>query len=202
MSETASRGRVAESRILTALSQWCWRAMRAALLAIVWALSSGPTLAVDGTNLPGHDYANFDAPSVLVCRNTCGGESACQAYTWVKPGFQGPSGRCWLKNAVPDIVKDQCCNSFTRELIAKRDLHVEDGINRPGSDFKNFEIDSWETCEAACEGDEVCASWTYVRPGVQGPKARCWLKNRVARPVTDANTISGVKFKPRDGRID
>ena len=53
-----------------------------------------------------------------------------------------------------------------------------------------------------CPEDEVCASWTYVRPGVQGPKAHCWLKNPVARPVTDANTISGVKFKPRSVRID
>jgi hypothetical protein len=30
--------------------------------------------AVDGFNLPGSDYANFNAGSPLVCRNTCGGE--------------------------------------------------------------------------------------------------------------------------------
>jgi hypothetical protein len=34
------------------------------------------------------------------------------------------------------------------------------------------------------------------------PAGRCWLKNVVARPVADANTVSGVKFKPASVRID
>jgi hypothetical protein len=42
----------------------------------------------------------------------------------------------------------------------------------------------------------------YVRPGVQGPAGRCWLKNVVARPVVDAKTVEGVKFKPASVRID
>jgi hypothetical protein len=83
-----------------------------------------------------------------------------------------------------------------------RDLRAEDKINRPGSDFKNFVTNSWKTCEAACAEDNICSSWTYVRPGVQGPAGRCWLKNVVARPVADANTVSGVKFKPASVRID
>ena len=176
--------------------------MRASLFAIVWAMFLWLVFAVDGTNLPGHDYANFDAPSAFVCRTTCGGESRCQAYTWVKPGIQGPSGHCWLKDAVPAIVKDACCDSGPRQFISKRDLRAEDKINRPGSDFKNFDTNSWKTCEAACAEDGICTSWTYVRPGVQGPTGRCWLKNRVARPLPDPNTVSGVKFKPASGRFD
>ncbi len=176
--------------------------MRASLVAIVLTMFSGSALAVDGTNLPGRDYANFDAPSAFVCRNTCGGESDCQAYTWVKPGIQGPSGRCWLKDSLPNVVKDACCDSGSRQFISKRDLRAEDKINRPGSDFKNFKTDSWKTCEAACAEDDICTSWTYARAGVQGPTGRCWLKNRVARPVPDANTVSGVKFRPPSGRFD
>lgn len=80
--------------------------MRTNLMVIGLTVCSGLAFAVDGTNLPGHDYANFDAPSAFVCRTTCGGESRCQAYTWVKPGIQGPSGHCWLKDTLPDIVKD------------------------------------------------------------------------------------------------
>jgi hypothetical protein len=137
-----------------------------------------------------------------VCRTTCGGESRCQAYTWVKSGIQGPSGHCWLKDTLPDIVKDACCDSGPRGFISKRDLVAENNINRPGSDFKNFVTDRWNTCEAACAEDEICASWTYVRPGVQGPAAHCWSKNRVARPVPDGNTISGVKFKLPSVRFD
>jgi hypothetical protein len=53
----------------------------------------------------------------------------------------------------------------------------------------------WQTCEAACAEDNICSSWTYVRPGVQGPQGRCWLKNVVARPVYNPDTVSGVKFK-------
>jgi hypothetical protein len=176
--------------------------MRVKLVAVVLTTVSWSAFAVDGTDLPGRDYANFDAPSAFVCRTTCGGESRCQAYTWVKPGFQGPSGHCWLKDALPNIVKNRCCDSGPRNFISKRDLRAEDKIDRPGSDFKNFEIDSWKTCEAACAEDDICASWTYVRPGVQGPSARCWLKNRVARPVPNANTVSGVKFRPASVIID
>jgi hypothetical protein len=151
---------------------------------------------VDGTNLPGHDYVHFNAPSAFVCRNTCGGESRCQAYTWVKPGFQGPTGVCWLKDSLPNIVKDACCDSGPRKFISESDLRAEDKINRPGSDFKNFDTNGWKTCESACAQNEICASWTYVRPGIQGPSGRCWLKNRVARPAADPNMVSGVKFKP------
>jgi hypothetical protein len=176
--------------------------MRVHLVGFVLTIFSGSVFAVDGTNLPGHDYANFDAPSAFVCRTTCGGESRCQAYTWVKPGIQGPSGHCWLKDTLPNIVKDGCCDSGPRNFISKRDLRAEDKINRPGSDFKNFETDGRKSCESACAENDICASWTYVRQGVQGPSGRCWLKNRVARPVPDSNTVSGVKFRPASVRID
>ena len=177
--------------------------------SIVLTMFSWSAFAVDGTNLPGHDYDHFNAPSAFVCRNTCGGESRCQAYTWVKPvsGALGPfsmgaSGVCWLKSSLPNIVKDACCDSGPRKFISKSDLRAEDKINRPGSDFKNFDTDGWKTCETACAENEICASWTYVRPGIQGPRGRCWLKNRVARPVADPNMVSGVKFKPASVRID
>lgn len=172
------------------------------VVALALALLGTPATAVDGVNLPGRDYANFPAPSARTCRATCGGESRCQAYTWVKPGVQGPSGMCWLKHSEPAIVKDPCCDSGPRRFIAPNDLRAEDRINRPGQDFRNFATDSWKTCEASCADDNVCASWTYVRPGIQGPIGRCWLKNRAARPVADANTVSGVKYRPASVRID
>jgi len=174
----------------------------AGFLTIALTMFPWSAFAVDGTNLPGHDYTHFDAPSAFVCRNTCGGESRCQAYTWVKPGFQGPHGQCWLKDTLPNIVKDACCDSGPRKFISERDLRAEDKINRPGSDFKNFNTDSWKTCEATCAENEICSSWTYVRPGVQGPSGRCWLKSGVARPVADPNMISGVKFKSASVPID
>lgn len=40
-----------------------------------------------------------------------------------------------------------------------------------------------------------------VRRGVQGPRGRCWLKNRAPHPVSDRNTVSGVKFRPLSIRL-
>jgi len=174
----------------------------AGLVTLALTLFPWSAFAVDGTNLPGHDYTHFAAPSASVCRNTCGGEPRCQSYTWVKPGFQGPQGQCWLKNTLPNIVKDACCDSGPRKFISASDLRAEDKIDRPGSDFKNFDTASWQTCQTACAQNGTCSSWTYVRPGIQGPSGRCWLKNRVARPVPNPGTISGVKFRPAAVRFD
>lgn len=166
-------------------------------LLVTWS-----AFAVDNTNLPGSDYANFPAPSATVCRNTCGGESKCKAYTWVKPGIQGPGGMCWLKDAEPSIVRDSCCDSGPRRFINKATLRAEDRTDRPGSDYDRSESDGWEDCQAFCEADKICSSWTYVRRGVQGPTGVCWLKNAVARPVPNDGTVSGVKFKRASVRID
>lgn len=169
---------------------------------LVATLIAGSAFAVDGTNLPGSDYTNFPAHKVQVCKNTCAGESRCQAYSWVKPGIQGQGGVCWLKHAEPEIVKDPCCDSFTRRLMTKADVRAEDKTNRPGLDYKNFKINSWQDCEATCNAEGRCSSWTYVRRGVQGPTGVCWLKSKVARPVRDENTVSGVKYVRPSVRFD
>ena len=162
-------------------------------------LSAG---AVDGFDQPGSDYDNFTASSAPVCRNSCAGDSRCQAWTWVKPGFQGPAARCWLKHRLPKLVKNSCCNSGSRENISKRDVKAEDRTDRPGLDYKNFDTDSWNTCESACANEQRCAAWAYGRPGYQGPRGHCWLKTRVPHPVENQKTISGVKFKPASVAID
>jgi hypothetical protein len=167
--------------------------------ALLFSLSAH---AVDGFNLPGSDYANFNAESAFVCRNSCGGDPRCRAWTWVKPGIQGPYGRCWLKHRVPTLVKDNCCNSGSRENISRRDLKAEDKTDRPGFDYTNVATNSWKDCELRCANEERCRAWAYVRRGIQGPTGRCWLKTGVPAPVGNANTVSGVKFRPASVRID
>jgi hypothetical protein len=71
----------------------------------------------------------------------------------------------------------------------------EYSVNRPGGDYTSFNQRSNDPreCEAACSNDPSrCRAWTYVRPGVQGPTARCWLKNVVPGPRSDACCTSGV----------
>jgi hypothetical protein len=176
--------------------------MRGYVLFAAMLLSYLAAYAVDGFNMPGLDYANFNADSSFICRDSCGGDSRCQGWTWVKPGIQGPSGHCWLKFKLPALVKDNCCSSGPRNFISQREMKAEARTNRPGLDYKHFDTDSWAACEKACAADTTCAAWSYVNPGIQGPRGRCWLKARVPNPVTDANVVSGVKYKPASVLFD
>jgi hypothetical protein len=176
--------------------------MPTCLLAAAILLRPLSVQAVDGFDMPGSDYDNFNASSQFVCRNSCGGDSRCQGWTWVKPGIQGPSGHCWLKHRLPALVKNDCCNSGSRKNISKQDLRAEDRTDRPGWDFKNFVTDSWKTCEAACTEEQICAAWAYARAGLQGPRGHCWLKTGIPHPVDNQRTVSGVKFKPASVPID
>jgi PAN domain len=63
---------------------------------------------------PGLDYNNFDmrVNEPELCRLSCFVDTRCRAWTFVKPNtIQGPRPRCWLKNAVPNAVNNNCCVS-------------------------------------------------------------------------------------------
>jgi hypothetical protein len=165
-----------------------------------------PALAVDGTNLPGYDYSKFLAPSAQTCMSTCGGDPRCVAYTWVKPGYQGPVGRCYLKRVEPAIVKDRCCDSGPRRFIFPSNLKAEIGVDRPGSDYKDFDVADAEECQAACGAEQDCRTWTFVIPTEKTRELtsvpHCWLKNELTKPYPNEDMISGVKFQRGPGTID
>jgi hypothetical protein len=62
---------------------------------------------------PGLDYANFDLPQAQArdCQQACLNERQCSAWTYVRPGYQGPAARCWLKYNIPQSVPSDCCVS-------------------------------------------------------------------------------------------
>ncbi|HXW23195.1 MAG TPA: caspase family protein [Xanthobacteraceae bacterium] len=70
-----------------------------------------------------------------------------------------------------------------------------DGINLPGADYSNFWMESAqpELCQNACRSDASCAAWTYVRPGIQGARPRCWLKTRVPQQYRSTCCVSGIE---------
>jgi len=80
---------------------------------------------------------------------------------------------------------------------ARADEAVETGVNRPGGDYKNFEMEpniaGFAPCQSACTHDPSCRAWTYVVPGVQGPKPHCWLKDTVRPAHKDKCCVSGVR---------
>jgi hypothetical protein len=51
-----------------------------------------------GLNRPGNDYENFTACHELQCKKACDEDKLCQAWTFVVPGKNEHTGRCWLKD--------------------------------------------------------------------------------------------------------
>lgn len=84
-----------------------------ALLLLV-SMAMVNSLALESNiDRPGMDYSNFDLASAdpSLCEQACNGDPNCRAFTYVKPGVQGASARCWLKNAIPTAVPNDCCDS-------------------------------------------------------------------------------------------
>jgi hypothetical protein len=51
----------------------------------------------------GGDYRNFEIaadPTGLSCKAACEADNRCRAWTYQRPGYFGPSARCFLKNQV------------------------------------------------------------------------------------------------------
>lgn len=71
-----------------------------------------------GTDRPGRDYRRFASESSNQCQSVCQAEGQCQAWTYVKPGIQGPQGQCWLKHSTPGKQRNDCCVSGVKQGIA------------------------------------------------------------------------------------
>lgn len=72
---------------------------------------------------------------------------------------------------------------------------IEGDTDRPGNNYRNFDLEQPDVdfCLQACQNDPRCKAFTYVKPGLQGPKARCWLKDAVPPAKPLPGCISGVK---------
>lgn len=197
----AARAKAACTRI----RPWLVRGLAALLMAGAAGFPGVAAAQENKADRPGSDYRNFeleplragDPPSFSDhaandCAWACQQEGNCKAWTFVAPGVQGRNGRCWLKNAVPAAVPCPYCTSGVK------DPANETNIDRPGLDIRNFADPSAQpaACQAACDQDGRCVSWTYVRPGVQGPGARCWLKNGYPAAVVNDCCTTGLQHRP------
>lgn len=64
-----------------------------------------------------------------------------------------------------------------------------------GYDYRSFDVPSSDVavCRRACVDEDRCQAWTYVEPGIQGPLARCSLKDSVPQRTQNECCTSGVK---------
>jgi len=164
--------------------------------------------AGDPNGLKGRDLNKFFMRSsdmtIEKCINACKKRgfkyAGVQYYSWCfcdnNYGKYGPSNNCHTKCVGNNnqICGGEWANSIYSTTKSNTN-NIEFNIDRPGSDYKSFDlkINNFLLCKDACENDKKCKAWTYVKPGIQGPNAKCWLKNSIPTPYHNPNTISGIQ---------
>jgi hypothetical protein len=104
---------------------------------------------VENQDLMGSDYKYFDlkpGETCQTCIDACLKDPNCKAYTFTKPGFQAPNGRCYLKSAVPKPSANTNCisgiknytNSNTAPVLINKPNTQTD---KPNMNIKNIEND-------------------------------------------------------------
>lgn len=174
---------------------------RAILVLALLASATTVAYAQAGFDRPGGDYTRFVVPSgdPAVCAARCEREGRCRAWAFSYPSAGGgTSAMCWLKSEVKPAIENQCCVSGIKGagLVEKKSGPVEMSIDRAGGDYRQFDLPSdpsGESCKKACEAENRCRAWTYVRPGYLGPNvARCYLKDKLTPPRRKPCCMSGV----------
>lgn len=160
------------------------------------------------------------SPSPERCRDACITDSGrCRSWTYVRPNVEEAAGVCYLRTTVPGTTANECCVSgvLARELtpVERRAAEarvtsqplvtavrtetiaagMENDTDRPGSDVMHFTLPRGsgpESCRSACSPGGRCKAWTYVRPGVQGTDAVCYLKDKAPPARANACCISGL----------
>lgn len=86
----------------------------------------------------GGDYTSFNLgqSDPALCRNACNADSRCRAWTFVRPGVQGATARCWLKSVVPAGLANNCCVSGVKHAAASF-RYIWEKMSGPG--------DAWNT---------------------------------------------------------
>jgi hypothetical protein len=105
-----------------------------------------PVLAQTNFDRPGGDYMNAPIASgdPADCALLCERARRCRAWSFNYPTVIRPGAVCWLKNSVPPRVADNCCVSGVRGggVVEIRNGAVETSIDRPGGDYRSFDIKS------------------------------------------------------------
>lgn len=172
----------------------------ATLVVCLLALTYGTAARAQvGFDRPGAAYSSVPLRSgdPAVCAGRCDRDSRCRAWSFSYPGTVAREAMCRLMNRVTPAKEDSCCASGVRGagLGVPKAGPREYSIERPGGDYRSFDIASDATgaaCAKACQAEARCRAFTYVRPGYSSASARCYLKDRITRPRRKPCCISGV----------
>lgn len=175
----------------------CLATVAICIVALISAVT-GPHAQV-GYDRPGGDYSSAPVGrgDPAVCAARCDRDKSCRAWSFSYPRTLARDAMCRLKNTVPAVKEDSCCVSGVRgaALLEPKAGTTEFSIDRMGGDFRSFDIAAdpvGASCAKACQADNRCRAFTYVRPGYGGASARCYLKDKITRPRRKPCCISGV----------
>lgn len=164
-------------------------------LAMLSTVSANPMGTAEmKTDRPGQDYHHFQANHFSICATSCATIEKCRAYTYVSS-----TKTCWLKDSVPKPTSNNCCISGVKLMSAP-----EFNVDRPGSDIKpGFPVTTSSDCETQCLREPTCRAYTFVKPGIQGETAKCWLKSGKPKKVGNNCCVSGYRLaEPLIHRIE
>ena len=133
------------------------------------------------------------------CQKACQDKERCRFWTWVKS-----INKCHLKNAmtigstnIQDLISGpkNCPSKFRCSCFChffNSNIHVdnchEDQVDYVGIDLKNFGAESKWACQKACQDDQSCKFWTFMKSG------HCWLKSSKTGVIqSKPDLISGPK---------
>jgi hypothetical protein len=82
-------------------------------------------------------------------------------------------------------------NQVSAEIASRSFTPMQVDTDLYGGDYKGFDGSTAGLCEAECKRDVKCRAWTFVKAGVQGPQARCYLKDVVPAASSNSCCASG-----------
>jgi hypothetical protein len=142
-----------------------------------------PVGVLTRTDRPGFDYRSFDLPDSSpipqLCELACITDQRCSAWTYVRPGVQSASARCYLKSIAPPAVADDCCISGVRPRPVSEVVEAVLPATPPGvlDSAVAAVVDVGRTIEVALRG----AGWEDLSEIAAGIQADAFLRDR-SRP--------------------
>jgi serine/threonine protein kinase len=110
------------------------------------------------------------------------------AQVTANPRFQVP--KSWL---TAGIVLLAGLTGYQYLQLTRWNLELN--TDRIGADYNNMYISKPDPdlCKQICAVDEQCQAFTYVRPGIEGDRARCYFKNGVPSPTPREGRNSSIR---------
>jgi PAN domain len=74
---------------------------------------------------------------------------------------------------------------------------IERNIDRPGHELRTVPAVAAADCSFACQAENKCRAFTFVRRGAHDPFGRCFLKDGIPPAIRDNCCTSGIRKQPR-----